>query len=682
MSEKLSKDELVDIKNQLLMSKKLNEDMLEPQMTEAMSRYNGTFIPSIGTNWDVILNEIYPIIQYNLPSTFFRNPRVFLKPRNKTFIAKRRNPNTGAMEELTLDAAKSAKTQEAILNYCMGEIGYKEEVRKVLLDALLFRHGVLWHGYKGNFGMTEERSFLIKDENVFVKRLNPMRFFKDPTVNMSNLDEARWVARSFDYPLRDLLEDDRLDVDKKAVKGKVGFGDSVVSGEIKAYGNDVIMPNMKALIDYADKDYKNQMGARFVEVFEVFMRPTPKEKREGGKGKVVLYTFEQPNQPLRVSKWPYKAEGWPARILQFNALNDAQFGLADIDTYKSDADQKNAIVNLQLRNAQENSKVWVGISKEGANEEDIDMVKQGDQTIIRFEGGKPSERMYVASPGGSASNELFLIDGRIDKSLQDKSGVSDLKRGFLQSGEESAASVKIRNAGGSARPSYRQDIMAEMLKGSTHYLNQLLKQYFPIDKAVRIVGSLDLEWSQNPSEEEVQADTDVEIDVISMLPEDPEKEIQQLNTVLTLMIQGLTDPTIKQKLAEEGKTIELSPIIEQLLTRLKIRNPGVFRNIKPEESQGYVSVSEIRAAKDNINAALSGQPQVPSPPAMGQDHVARLEMYTEIANIIGSLGETDTLKLLNELIAIHEALLQEEQKQASEPGIRLKAPSHMALGGK
>jgi hypothetical protein len=171
------------------------------------------------------------------------------------------------------------------------------------------------------------------------------------------------------------------------------------------------------------------------------MRPTPKEARDGEKGKVVLYTFEQ-KEPLRVSKWPYKAEGWPAKILEFNQLNDSQFGLADIDTYKQDADQKNSIINLQLRNAQENSKVWVGISKEGANEEDVDMVKQGDQTIVRFEGGNPRDKMFVASPGGQASSELYSAGQVIDKSLQDKSGVSDLKKGFVQSGEESATSVK------------------------------------------------------------------------------------------------------------------------------------------------------------------------------------------------------------------------------------------------
>jgi len=677
--DKLSTRELSEIKNQLLMAKKLNEDSLESQMIEAIERYTGVHIPAIGQNWDVILNEIYPIIQYNLPSIFFRNPRVFLKPRNKTYIAKKRNPITGVMEEIEMDSSKSAKTQEAILNYVLSEIKYKKEVRKVLMDALLFKFGVLWHGYKGNFGMTDEMSMTIKDENVFVKRLNPMRFLKDPAASLSNLDEARWVARSFDYPLQDLYEDDELNVDKKQIKGKIGYGDKVKDGAKPLYGTDIIMPKLSSLIDFADKDYKNQTGSRFVEIFEVFIRPTPKQKREGEKGKVVLYTFEQ-TEELRVSKWPYKAEGWPAQILEFNSINDKQFGMADIDTYKQDADQKNSIVNLQLRNAQENSKVWVGLSKEGANEEDLEKIRQGDQTIIGFEGGNPRDKMFVASAGGQGSSELYLIDQRIDKSLQDKSGVSDLKKGFIQSGEESATSVKIRNAGGSARPAYRQDIMAEMLKESCHFLNQLLKQFFPVDKAVRIIGSRDIEWSDNPTEEEVQADTDVEIDVISMIPEDPEKELQQLQTVLTLMVQALTVPELRQKLQEEGKTVELSPLIEQMLTRLRIQNPSVFRNIKPEESQGFVSVAEIRAAKDNVNAALSGNPQIPSPPAIGQDHMARLEIYTEILGLIDQMGDTQASQVLQQLVQIHQALLEEEMKKQATPGQKLSKPS-MTLAG-
>ena len=683
MADKLTKQELSDIKNQLIMAKKLNEDCLESQMIEAIERYTGVHIPSIGMNWDVILNEIYPIIQYNLPSIFFRNPRVFLKPRNKTYIAKKRNPLSGVMEEIEMDSSKSASTQEAILNYVLSEIKYKKEIRKVLFDALLFKFGVLWHGYKGNFGMTDERSIFIKDENVFVKRLNPMRFLKDPSVNISNIEEARWVARSFDYPLQDLYEDDELNVDKKQIKGKLGYGDKVKDGSQPLYGSDIIMPKLSNLIDFADKDYKNQMGSKFVEIFEIFIRPTPKQKRDGERGKIVLYTFEQTDE-LRLNKWNYKAEGFPCQILEFNSIPDKQFGMSDIDTYKQDADQKNSIVNLQLRNAQENSKVWVGLSKEGANEEDLEKIRQGDQTIIGFEGGNPRDKMFVASAGGQASSELYLIDQRIDKSLQDKSGVSDLKKGFIQSGEESATSVKIRSAGGSARPAYRQDIMAEFLKDSCHFLNQLLKQYFPISKAVRIIGSNDIEWSDNPTEEEVQADTDVEIDVISMLPEDPERELQELQTVLSMMIQGVENPAIAQKLAQEGKTIEIAPVIEQILMRLKIRNPDIFRNIRPEESQGFVSVQQIRAAKDNINAALSGSTQIPNPPTMEDDHLAHTEMYSEVLGIINEVApESQAVKILQQLITIHTALLEELSKKEATPGnkpLGLKKPSMVVAG--
>lgn len=674
------KERVKTIKQELVMAEKLNEDRLESQMREAIQRYTGVYVPEIGANWDVVLNEFYPIIQYNLPSIFFRNPRVFLKPRNKNFIKKMRDPITGQMVEVFGDSQKSARTQEAILNYALSEMRYKQEVRKILMDALLFRFGVLWHGYKGNFGMTDEQSLFIKDEQVFVKRLSPMRFLKDPAVGLSCLDEARWIGRSFDVPLQDILEDNQLDVDKKMLKGKLGYGDTVKrrSDEIV---NDVLRIPSRPLIDFADDEYKKSAAARFVTVYEVFLRPTPKEKREGSRGWVMLLTNDQ-EKPLRISKWPYKAEGWPAKILEFNSLIDEQFGLSDIDTYKAEADRKNAIANLQFRNAQENSRVWVGISKDGLDSEtDLEVVKRGDNTILLFE-GDPKAKMAVASPGGSGSSELYLIDQRIDRSLQDKSGVTDLKKGFLQSGEESATSVKMRSLGGSARPSYRQDLMADFLKESCHFINQLLKQFYPIDKAVRIVGSLDLEWSDNPSKEEIQADVDVEIDVISMLPENPEKELQELNMVLNLMIQGLTVPQVAAKLAQEGKTINLAPVIEQILMRLKVRDPDVFRNIEPDESQGFVSVQQVREAKDNVLAAVSGQP-IPHPPKMEDDHVAKLELYTTMSQLFQAMGQVSDA--IEQLIQAHQLLIEELQKKESPKegqSVNLEAPFVESIGAK
>ncbi len=672
---KLSDERLRTLRAEIKMAEKLNEQELQPQMLEAIRRYTGQYVPELADNWSIILNEIYPVIQFNLPAIFFRNPKVFLKPRNKFTIVKERDPLSGEMVSKQVESIKSARTQEAIVNYVLGEIRYKQEVRRLLLDALLFKYGVMWHGYKGDFGMTEEQSILVKNDMVFVKRINPLRFLKDPSVPISQLDEATWSGRSFELRLQDLLEDETLDVDKKQIKGKVGFGEKIGKKEMldnmKSHGKDFVTPS-RSMIEHLGtakevQNFKNSTGSRFVTIYEIFQRPTRKEKRNGEKGKVILLTDEQ-REPLRVSSWPYKAEGWPGKVLQFNEVPDHMLGLADIETYSSIVDHKNLVINQQIRNAEQLNKVWVGINgSKLSSEEDIQKIRSGENTIIVFEDGVASQNISVTSGAGGSSQELYLLDQRIDRNLQDKSGVSDLKKGFLQSGEESATSVKLRNAGSSARPAYRQDIMADYLGDSVHFLKQLLQQFMPIKDAVRIMGTTDIQWSENPSKQELQADTDVELDVISMLPENPEDEVKNLITVLNLAVQGLTDPAVKAKVQSEGKTFNITPIIEQVLLRLRIRDPEVFRGIRPEESEGFASIAELRAAQSNVMATFQGQPP-PSPPAPGQDHRTRIEVMGSIAQIMQATGQAELAAALQQIVLLQQELLQAEQEKENPKG--------------
>lgn len=687
---KLSKTELFELKNQIIMAETINREELQPIMTESLERYMGKHFPKFGYNWDIILNEVYPIVQTNLPAIAFRNPKAYLKPRQKTFIAKVLDPATGKKVETELDSQKSANTQEAILNYTLDKIRYKNETRKVLLDGLLFPHGVMWHGYKGDWGMTEEQSLYVKDDMPFVERLCPTRFIKDPSVNMSNLHKAKWVGRIIDIPYQDLMEDDKLNVDKKLIKGFKGFGDKVGTASYlqsasagqtpQTGGGDTRPMNSfgRNLIDFTDDGYKKSNSANFIRSYEIFLRPTKKQKRDGEKGSIVLLTFEQPD-PLRESDWTIKAEGFPAKVLQFNELPDAMFGIADVDTYKSIADNKNILVNMAIRNAQENSKLYVAIATNGMDgEEDVQKVQSGDQTILLFKGDNVNGKMSVQSGAGAASGELYQAINYTQKNLDDKSGVTDLRRGVLQSGEESAQSVKIRAGASTARPAYRQDIMTDFFKESLDYINQINKQFMPFDEAVRIVGSMDLQWSDKPTLEEIQADVDVEIDPISMLPESPEDEAQRLQMVINLMVQALNDPVVANKIAQEGMTFNLSPIIEQLLMRLKIKDPDIFRAIKPEESMGFASIQQLKIAQSNVEAIMHGQS--PRPPQEGDDHNAQIAVYQPILQLLQEAGQAQTqaFAALSQLIQIQAAMLQQEQEKQATPGQRMVAKPFLA----
>jgi len=160
-----------------------------------------------------------------------------------------------------------------------------------------------------------------------------------------------------------------------------------------------------------------------------------------------------------------------------------------------------------------------------AAEEDQQKIRDGRNTVIFFDGDSVQGKMTVASGAGGASTDLPIAIQHLSDQLDQKSGVNDLKKGTPpKSGEEPATSVNFRSQGGQARPAYRQDIMQEFLKASCLKLNAYNKQFMTIKEAVRIIGSMDVQWTDNPTKEEIQADVDAEMDIYSMLPDNPEED--------------------------------------------------------------------------------------------------------------------------------------------------------------
>jgi len=103
---KIDEERLMALRNEIDMSIAYNNNELKPILDECLSRYNGTYVPAFASDWDIVVNEVYPIIQSYLPSIFFRTPRAILKPKQKTYITKKRDPVSGKMVEVQLDSSK------------------------------------------------------------------------------------------------------------------------------------------------------------------------------------------------------------------------------------------------------------------------------------------------------------------------------------------------------------------------------------------------------------------------------------------------------------------------------------------------------------------------------------------------------------------------------------------------
>jgi hypothetical protein len=113
---------------------------------------------------------------------------------------------------------------------------------------------------------------------------------------------------------------------------------------------------------------------------------------------------------------------------------------------------------------------------------------------------------------------------------------------------------------------------------------------------------------------------------------------------------------------------------------MNIRDPDIFRNIKPEESQGFASVQQLRMAKDNVNASLSGQP-IPHQPQPTDDAGAHLEIYGEVREILAKANQQS--QQLEQLIQIYTALLANKQSETAKTGNkpRMGKPTMNLMGG-
>ena len=115
----ISKDKLYDLKNQIVMSRKMNEEELQPIVQENVHRYIGSYVPQFAADWDINLNEVYPIIQANLPAIFFRNPRVFMKPGLNTSLLRNAilSPVKWKRYNLTLQRVPRHKRVSSTISY-------------------------------------------------------------------------------------------------------------------------------------------------------------------------------------------------------------------------------------------------------------------------------------------------------------------------------------------------------------------------------------------------------------------------------------------------------------------------------------------------------------------------------------------------------------------------------------
>ena len=567
-----TKDESFVMKNLVQMAREKRDAIITPLYEKGSALYQG-LNPASGdalTSQEFInVNTVYADTEVLKPALFFRNPKIFITPKSPFFIATRTDPLTGQKQQVKMDGPRAAHTVEIGVNYNFREKNFEKEAKKCVADAILTPMGIIMVGYNTEFGVDEQENEFIKEEDIFFKWQDPRLFLIDPEADC--ISNARWCGREIFMPMEDFVDNQRY---KASVRKEVREGRGLVG-----FQQTMKTPQAQSvLIDKADSLFREHSSAKRVHLIELWIKPTMEERRklrkeqQGGKVVVIVQGIDE---PAVVDKWPFKMDGFPWAEIVLHPINSEFYGMPSWLPYEQQLIEKNKIRTYQLENAKMHGNLKTYVDKDKVDEEARKRAASGTPEIVEVQ-GPPGQAVF--QPGiPNVSVEFYRVDEKVNKDQENISGISDVKRGALARRAETATQANIQDRSSNTRTDYNRQDVADWIQTIARKVIQLMKQFYDTERIIRVVGSTEIEWSDNFSKSDITDEVDIEVDVATLQPiNDPIRQRQALD-LLQLSIQAISNPQVLQKLISEGANISLSEMIKELLKTLEIKNERIFQ---------------------------------------------------------------------------------------------------------
>lgn len=525
---------------------------------------------------------VWSIIEGLVPSLVITDPDIVLDAQKVD--------NTGRLE-----------TAEAVINYYWKEKRVKKELKQAIRNALVEGFGVIKVGWKVRERHTKrvpeemnqtdiggQETFtpdeLEVDEDLFVKRVNPLLFRWDP--HAPNLRDARWLGEKIIQPLEAVKRNENFNpqVREKVNGSGVGFQEAIreQQGQSKIAG-DAPVSNI------------DQSPDRFATLYEIH----DKERN------LLLTLADGVDEPLRVVEYPYdQIENSHYDLLKVKELEDRIEGKSTVNLIENQQSLVNEVRSLKAEHVRRMvPKIVVSRSSEIQNEDIVKLTSARANTVVQIDGQAADVQQIQPSP---IPADHYNVADLAESDMKKISGTPPSRFGQAQGGRTSATEVKeieqneqfrIENSRAEIED-FAADLSAKML--------QVLNEKLPEDKTFSITGP-DRFTPLNFTKEEIKGQFAFRVVAGSMARPDRQAERQQLLDLAKIMtdIPGFD----KQELAKE--IIDTFPTIKNKDKFFKTR-PQVERSQPNFEEEARPSGAPDVTAQTANNETRS-RTQQPSP---------------------------------------------------------------------
>lgn len=560
----------------------------------------------------------------------------------------------------------SARSMTQLVNYQIDENSFKsmlaDSLRQMVITGLTVRK-VLWDfkqiNRKGPTASTDEENDLVTGKTRKVRKIevkNSLDTIKDVwtyepvdlltfhisdvTTPYNDIQKARWIAEQYKVDKQWIRERIRKGWFAKVSLDELGSEENRSARGSRA-SDFVTQRNQSSGFTYQTDPKTIEIVERWGLVKAKYVHTSEELKElELDEDDMVESVIVVANgelllkleaNPFWHGQKPYVSCPYVPQEFQFSGM-----GVAEIAESLQEElnDSRNQVMDNKTFVL---SNMWVKARNAGINNKDLRIRPNGIIPANDVNGLVPLRPPLLTGVG-------LNLESVIKEDLRQSIGASSNLQGIAQAGVNTATESSILNKEAGSRLNTVAEMYAMLMLKPLFVMVQYLNyQYYDRDKVIQVIGEDGVKY-RNMTPEELVGNKDVVINVASDTEESPSVKRQQLLQFFTILNQMPPEMiTYHWKILDKMyKAFFPKGCMEDLYEA----PPGMAELLSPDEE---------------FELIMNGIPVLAK---RGQDHQAHVQALTKDLEMTGLALSEEKVKNLQNLIASHEAMFQQEQQAA------------------
>lgn len=481
------------------------ESFHKKQYFESANRYVN-YLRSISSNekelkndpYKVFCNEFWTNHQTLLPSIYFSNPAITVTPEIKEVV----RPIEGDAErEKVTDCYKAAKLLENVLMNYVYALGMKRSAQRCIGDALVTGMAVMKFGWDTELKGSETDSLILKKDDLWLERFNPLNFLVDPECQNADLSDAKYVI--FRY--------------KKSTE------------LLKKNPLYRVSPNLSGTssLDYSgdDTDSKVRWDDRGSGHFE---RNTLYEIWDIVERKLIVF-IDKEDKEARYCDWPIETKSFPCRVLMFTQDPEIFYPIPDFKAIEGIVITKTKIRRKMVDLFYKLNRIYGYDKNAGVTKSELQNAMDApDGGLIGFT-VKPQSSLkdVIVNLNDFVMNDsLVALQNIADTDIERMSGISDYQRGLMSETKRTATEMVNLASAQNLRVEYKKDIVVDFIQDCVQTMIEILQANLTDERVQKFKTDEGETWMPY-DRDDIAGKYAVRVDAGSMVKQNPELKAKE-----------------------------------------------------------------------------------------------------------------------------------------------------------